>query len=58
MVFGNYDENIKEYNSKIAAIEKEIETLRGQIKPIESTLKEKKDKRDRLEKEFDTYVKK
>ena len=58
MVFGNYDENIKEYNSKIAAIEKEIETLRGQIKPVESTLKEKKDKRDRLEKEFDTYVKK
>ena len=58
MVFGNYDENIKEYNSKIAAVEKEIATLRGQIKPIESTLKEKKDKRDRLEKEFDTYVKK
>ncbi len=58
MVFGNYDENIKEYNSKISAIEKEIATLRGQIKPVESTLKEKKDKRDRLEKEFDTYVKK
>lgn len=58
MVFGNYDENIKEYNSKIAAVEKEIATLRGQIKPVESTLKEKKDKRDRLEKEFDTYVKK
>ena len=58
MVFGNYDENIKEYNSKIAAVEKEIATLRGQIKPVESILQEKKDKRERLEKEFDTYVKK
>jgi chromosome segregation ATPase len=58
MVFGNYDENIKEYNSKIAAIEKEIATLRPMVRDVESILQEKKDKRDRLEKEFDTYVKK
>ena len=58
MVFGNYDENIKENNSKNAAIEKEISILRGQIKHLESRFQEKKDKRERLEKEFDTYVKK
>ena len=58
MVFGNYDENIKENNSKNAAIEKEISILRGQIKNLESRFQEKKDKRERLEKEFDTYVKK
>ena len=58
MVFGNYDENIKENSSKIAAIEKEISILRGQIKNLESRFQEKKDKRERLEKEFDTYVKK
>ena len=58
MVFGNYDENIKNYNSKIAVIKKEIDQLRPMVRDVESILQEKKDKRERLEKEFDTYVKK
>ncbi len=58
MVFGNYDENIKNYNSKIAVIEKEIDQLRPMVRDVEKVLQEKKDKRERLEKEFDTYVKK
>merc|ERR1711916_153496 len=52
------DENIKNYNSKIAVIEKEIDKLRPMVRDVESILQEKKDKRERLEKEFDTYVKK